>query len=91
MYQHMLGSTSMESSRADKDLGLLVDPRLNVSQQCTEKANDILGCIRRSVTNKSRKVILPLYSVLLRSHMEYWVQFLAPEYKRDKDMLERIQ
>ena len=51
MHQYMLGTTWLESSLSDKDLGVLVDTRLNMSQQCAEKSNDILGCIRKSVTS----------------------------------------
>jgi len=93
-HQHMLGATTLESSLAGKDLGVLVNTRLNMSQQCAlvaKKDNGDLGCIRESTVSRWREVLLPLYSALVSPYLERCVQFWAPQYKRHMEILEGVQ
>ena len=91
---YRLWDEKLKSSLVERDLGFLVNGKLNMSQQCAlaaKGANHILRCIQHSIARQLREVIVPLYSELVRPHHEYCVQFWVPQYKKDIKLLESVQ
>lgn len=69
--QNTMWADQPESSFTEKAVGNSVDNKLTMSQQCAlaaQRANSILGYIRRDVASMSREVTPPLYSALMRQN-----------------------
>ena len=75
--QYCIGDNILSVVEEEKDLGVIIQNDLKVSQQCSKVvkiANQILGMIRKSFQNRSKYIMLLLYKSLVRPHLEYCVQ-----------------
>ena len=91
---YKMGDTVLGTTVKEKDLGVTISADMKVSEQCgiaASKGNQILGLIRRNITYKEKKLIIPLYKAIVRPHLEYCIQAWRPYRKKDIDTLERIQ
>jgi len=84
----------VDSSPVKKDLGVLVDKKLNMIWQCVltaQKANRALGYIKSSMASRVRERILPLCSVLVTHYHESCIQLWRPQHRKDMDLLNQVQ
>ena len=91
---YKMGDTVLGTTVKEKDLGVTISADMKVSEQCgiaASKGNQILGLIRRNITYKGKKLIIPLYKAIVRPHLEYRIQAWRPYRKKDIDTLECIQ
>jgi len=84
-HQYRLGDNLLEKVKklCGEGLKVLADNRLAISHQyalVAKKANGNLGCIKKSMGSILKEMILPLYSAQMRPHLEYYVQFWAPQF-----------
>ena len=57
-----------------------------VLEQCgiaASKGNQIIGFIRRNITYKEKKLIIPLYNAIVKPHLEYCIQTWRPYRKKE--------
>ena len=72
---------------------MTISADMKVSEQCgiaASKGNQILGLIRKNITYKNKRLIIPLYKAIVIPHLEYCIQAWRPYRKNDIDTLERM-
>ncbi|KAJ7426291.1 hypothetical protein WISP_17358 [Willisornis vidua] len=91
-YQHRLGDEQIESSPTGKDLGGLVDERLDMSHPCAlmaQKAKCVLGCVRSRVGSSLREGILPLCSG--ETHLQCCIHLWGPQQRNYIHLLRQVR
>ncbi|RMC12500.1 hypothetical protein DUI87_10018 [Hirundo rustica rustica] len=104
LQRYRLGTVWLDSAQEERDLGVLVtaaehEPAVCPGGQegqwhpglyqewCGQEGQWHPGLYQEW----SREVILPLYLAQVRPHLECCVQFWAPQFRKDVEMLERVQ
>ena len=76
----------MGTTKKEKDLGVTISADMTVSEQCgiaVSKGNHILVLIRRNISYKGKKLIIPLYKAIVRPHLENCIKAWRPYRKKD--------
>lgn len=89
-----MGNTQLETTKAEKDLGVLVDDKLSFrahAAACVNKANRTLGLIKNSFYSRDKVTFKRLYEALVRPALEYANVVWGPRFKTDRAKFEKIQ
>ena len=93
-FPYTMAGNPLEEADLEKDLGVTFDRDLKFNHHINSivnKANSRLGLIKRTITTRSREVILPLYKSLVRPILEYCVAIWHPHLQRDINEIEKVQ
>ena len=93
-FPYFMNGRNISSSSEQKDLGVIISDSCKPSLQCAaaaKKANMTLGRINRAFTCYTKEVMLQIYKVFVRPHLEYAITAWSPWLKKDKELLESIQ
>ena len=86
--------TEICESKEEKDLGVIFDPQLSFDahiNKAINKANQMIGLIKRTFTYLNKDILLKLYKSLVRPHLEYGNMIWYPLLKRQSIAVEKVQ
>ena len=84
----------LEEVSSEKDIGVVIDNKLGFSEHLAEKvnkANRIVGLIRRTFVALDEEIFRCLYVAMVRPHLEYANQIWAPFLIKDLEAVENVQ
>ena len=92
--QNSNSRVELSASEYEKDLGVYVDHDLNFSkhiQTQVNKANRLLGLIRRSFTYLDKETMKLLFTSIVRPHLEFGNVAWSPVLKKHVQLIEQVQ
>jgi hypothetical protein len=94
MAKYMMDIVALTESVEERDLGVILTSNLKASSHCQaicKKANRALGMIRRTFNTRRQDILLRVYKALVRPHLEFCTPAWSPLYKKDAQLLEKVQ
>ena len=91
---YKLNGEDIQEVGKEKDLGVIVDNKLNFNEQCAtaaKRGNMVLGIMKRNFNLGDKDVTLKLYKSMVRPHLEYSIQAWSPHTKKNIKLLEGVQ
>ena len=91
---YSLCSIDLEQTNREKDIGVIIDDHLSFEEHMNckiNKANSIMGLIRRTFTFLDEQTLLLLYKALVRPHLEYANSVWCPYKVKHIMAIENVQ
>ena len=91
---YTMNGHTLEETSIERDLGIQISSNLKASQHCLQaysNANRMLGLMKRTFVERSPGILTRVYKSIVRPHLEYSISAWNPHYRKDKDLLEKVQ
>ena len=94
LYSYQINGHTLESTPIQRDLGVQIHESLKPFHHITKqvnRANSILGQLKKTMSFKSKDVLVMLFKTIVRPHLEYASTVWRPWLKKDIELLEKVQ
>ena len=93
-FSYNLYGQSLQSTEAEKDIGVILTPDLRPSKMVAKVAsgaNQVLGAWARAVSWRDKVTWVQIYKTYIRPKLEYCSQAWSPWTVADREALEKVQ
>ena len=93
-YDYKMGGMVLKKTEVEKDLGVMIGSDMKPEVQCeaaAKKARKVWGQITRAFHFRKKEILLPLYKMYVRPHLEYAGAVWGPWMEKDWETLEKVQ